>query len=356
MIAEKIVKNFRLIMIFHSPSKLYLFVLFLFIGITSPAQYNFSELDKVLQSKKWVLGRDVCMLVYKDDKIVYEHNLGKYSQNTVEPIASCSKWLTAALVMTFVEEGRLSLNDYIGKYLPEFSKDGKELIKVKHCLSHTTGIEGEPVNLASILAHRKFKTLAEEVNSFSQKPMIGEPGKVFSYSTIGLNIAGRILEVISGKDFETLFQERIARPLHMTNSTFSNGKAVNPSGGAASTASDYMKFLTMILHKGEYNGKQLLSSNSVMMMQVSQTVGVKTLYVPDGAEGFEYGFGEWVQTKDKSGNSLVISSPGLFGTYPVIDKTKNYAAIVFVKNLKIKNRKETYDEIKQAIDHSLTSP
>jgi len=336
-------------------NRLYLTLLLIFSFQFTSAQYDFSRLDQVLVSKKRALGGDICMIVYKDDRIVYERNIGDYDKNTIKPIASCSKWFTAAMVMTFVEEGKFSLNDYVGKYLPEFTKDGKEFIKIRHCLSHTTGIESEPVNLHSLMAHRKFKSLADEVNTFAQKPMAGEPGKVFSYGTIGLNIAGRIMEVVSTKDFETIFQERIARPLGMTNSTFNNGKAVNPSGGAASTASDYMKFLMMILHKGEFHGKQILSPKSVEMMQVSQTAGIKTLYVPDGGEGFEYAFGEWVQAKDKNGNSLVVSSSGLFGTYPLVDKVRNYAAIVFVKNLKIRNRKETYSAIEESIDQSLTT-
>jgi Beta-lactamase class C and other penicillin binding proteins len=328
-------------------------ILFVMLLGRASAQYNFAELDKVLNQKKWILGRDVSVLIYKDNNLVYQRNFGKYDTNTVEAIASCSKWFTAALAMTFVEEGKLSLNDNICKYLPEFSKDGKEYIKVKHCLSHTSGIESEPISFSSLMERRKYKSLAEEVADFATKPMVGEPGKVFAYSTIGLNTVARILEVISGKDFETLFQERIARPLGMASTTFNNGKVVNPSGGAASTASDYMKFLVMILNKGEYNGKQILSPNSVATMQVSQTVGAKTLYVPDGAEGFEYALGEWVQQKDKNGKSLVVSSPGLFGTYPVVDNARNYAAIVFVKNLKFKNRKETYTAILDAINHSL---
>lgn len=333
--------------------RLFLLVLFALPFGQISAQYNFSELDRVLNQKKWALGRDISALIYKDNKLVYEQNFGKYDKNTVEPIASCSKWLTAALVMTFVEEGKLSLNDNICKYLPDFSKDGKEYIKVRHCLSHTSGLESEPINFTTLMERRKYKSLAEEVADFATKPMVGEPGKVFAYSTIGLNTVARILEVISGKDFETLFQERIARPLGMTSTTFNNGKVVNPSGGAASTASDYMKFMLMILNKGEYQGKQILSSNSVDAMQVSQTVGAKTLYVPDGAEGFEYALGEWVQQKDKNGNSLVVSSPGLFGTYPVVDKSRNYAAIIFVKNLKFKNRKETYMAILDAINQAL---
>lgn len=328
-----------------------LFYSFFQIGF---GQYNFTALDKVLNANKRLLGGNVCMLILKDNKLVYEYTCGDFDMNTIQPIASCSKWLTTALVMTFVDEGKLSLNDYVSKYIPEFNRDGKHFIRIKHCLSHTTGIESEPLNLRGIIAQRKYKTLGDEVNSFSTKAMEGEPGKVFSYSTVGLNIVGRILELISGKDFEKLFQERIARPLSMASTSFYNGKAVNPSGGAVSTASDYIKFLSMILNKGEYSGKRILSTASVEMMQVSQTTGIKKLYVPEGAEGFDYALGEWVQEKDNKGNSLVVSSPGLFGTYPTIDKPRNYAAIVFVKKLNVLKKREIYNSIWFTINQTLT--
>lgn len=339
--------------------KTFLITLFLVLGVlfecsTGYSQNDFTALNQVLKSKRRALGGNVSTLIYKDNKIICENNLGHYNKNTQERIASCSKWLTAALVMTFVDEGKLSIEDHIEKYLPEFGGNDKKFIKLKHCLSHTTGIESEPITLANILTQRKFTSLAEQVNSFATTPMAGEPGKVFAYSTIGLNIAGRVLEIISGKDFETLFQERIGKPLGMNNTSFSDERAANPSGGAFSTAEDYMKFLIMILNKGRYDGKRILSEKSIEMMQISQTAEAKILYVPEAGEGAEYAFGEWVMEKDKNGKSVVISSPGLFGTFPFIDLKRNYAAIVFVKNLKVKNRKENYHAIKESIDLSLT--
>src|SRR6478609_1095277 len=89
------------------------------------AQSDFSQLDKVLTDNQKALGGKECMLVFKDGKIVYEKNIGGYTKTTIEPIASCSKWLTAALVMTFVEEKKLSLEDTIGKFLPVFTKNKK---------------------------------------------------------------------------------------------------------------------------------------------------------------------------------------------------------------------------------------
>ena len=80
-----------------------------------------------------------------------------------------------------------------------------------------------------------------------------------------MNIAGRVLEVISKKRFDVLIKQKLFNPLTMRRTSFTSldGMLINPSGGAVSTAEDYMKFLVMLLNKGNYAGKQILSEASV---------------------------------------------------------------------------------------------
>ena len=293
------------------------------------------------------------MLVYKDGKIIYEKNLGLYNKTTIEPIASCSKWLTAALVMTFVDEGRLSLNDTIGKFLPIYSKYHKGYIKLWNCLSHTTGIESEKFSFASVVKRRELNSLADEVDEFAAKNQVAKPGEQFFYSNTGLNIAGRILEVVSGKNFETLFQQRIAVPLGMKNTSFKSPLPANPSGGAKSSAEDYLNFLVMILNKGEFNGKRILTPHTISLMQKNYTQKAQTLYSPEQAIGLHYGLGEWIFETDQLNNTTMVASPGLFGTFPVVNIKNNYAAILLVKNLKSSTRRETDTQIIAAIDEAL---
>ena len=316
-------------------------------------QTQFDNVTHLLKSKQSVLGGNVCMLISKDDQVVFEKNLGKYTRNTPEMIASCSKWLTAALIATFIDEGRISPDDTLGKYLPVFSSYGKGSITISQCMSHTSGIESRQITFKSLLERRKIGSLDEEVNSFAAKLMVGKPGKVFSYGNIGLNTVGRILEVISHKDFETLFHERIAIPLGMKSTTFKNGKVVNPSGGAVSTAADYMNFLRMILNKGKFNGKQIISTKTIEQMQLSRTVNTEVIYTPAEARSFEYGWGEWILEKDKAGKSIVLSSPGLFGTFPWIDLVHNYAGIILVKNIQFKDRQKNYQKIREAVNAAI---
>jgi CubicO group peptidase (beta-lactamase class C family) len=316
-------------------------------------QDKFDRLRRMLQSRQQALGGNVCVLIFKDKSLVFEWNMGRYTQDTPEMIASCSKWLTAALVATFIDEGKIAAEDSIGKYLPVFSRHGKGNITISQCMSHTSGIENGRITLRGLLDRRKIGSLAKEVTGFATRPMSDKPGSVFSYGNIGLNTVGRILEVVTNKNFETLFQERIAKPLGMNKTTFAKGNVVNPSGGAVSTASDYMRFLQMILQKGEFKGKQIISQKSVALMQLSRTVNTKVVYSPEEAKGFEYGWGEWILEKDRADNSSVVSSPGLFGTYPWIDLQRNYAAIVFVKNLRFKDRQKNYLEIREYVNEAV---
>jgi len=338
-----------------------LFISFLLFFKSVSGQYDFSETDRLLKNHQHLLGNDVVTLVYKDGKIIFSKEQGRFKNNTEIPVASCSKWLTAAMVMTFVDEGKLSLDDSIGKFLPVFTRYGKGDIKIRNCLSHTTGLESGAMNLFSILReYRKrqlMDSLGEEVNGFAKnKKRIAEPGTEFRYSNIGLNIAGHILEVISGKKFEVLFQERIAIPLDMAHTSFTKGRGLpDPSGSAFSTANDYMHFLIMILQKGVYNGKRILSEKSVNQMQKPQISLGMVKYAPSPAEGYVYALGEWVEETDKNGNSEVVASPGLFGTWPLVDNCHQYACIFLIQSILSRKQRDVYVEIKKSIDQQILS-
>lgn len=319
------------------------------------AQYNWSELDQELESRKKLFGNNVVTLIWKDDSLIYKKELGDFNMKTQAPIASCSKWLTAALVMKIVEEGKISLDDYVVKYIPEFEKYFKSYITIRQCLSHTTGIDDSEKFIRKIIQRRKFTSLEEEVNSFAAKDIRAKPGTDFWYGNIGLNIAGRVLEVVTKKKFDILVKTKLLNPLGMRKTTFTdlNGNPVNPSGGAQSTAEDYMKFLVMLLNKGKYNGTQFLSEESVNEMMKLQATPEMVKYAPKAAEGYGYASGCWVAEHDKDGNGTVVASPGLFGTWPMIDYCRGYAYIVFVKSLLGEERANAQEVIKNVIDHQV---
>src|SRR4030095_5515010 len=329
-------------------------------------QQKFDDLEDVLLQKQKLLGKDFVVMLWskgillgspggpsekKNDTVIYRKELGEFNSKTQAPIASCSKWLTAALVMTFVDEGKLSLDDKITKWLPEFEKYGKNYITIRTCLSHLTGIRSEPISILKLLERKKFNSLEDEVNSFAAKDIQANPGEEFRYSNIGLNIAGRVLEIISKRKFDVLARQRLFVPLLMRKTTFStlDGSAVNPSGGAQSTADDYMHFLIMLMNKGVYQGKRILSEQAVTELLKVQTKPEQIKYAPKAAQGFNYASGSWV-IEEKDGKATAAASPGLFGTWPMIDYCRGYAYLFFVKNLLGEERADVQMEIKRVID------
>ncbi|MCW3118692.1 MAG: hypothetical protein JWM28_2774, partial [Chitinophagaceae bacterium] len=299
------------------------------------AQYNFQELDETLKQNQKLLGNNVAAMVWKGDTIVYKKELGDFNTRTAAPLASSSKWLTAALVMMFVEEGKIGLDDKITKWLPEFARYGKNYITIRLCLSHMTGIQQDEKLITRFLDRKKYASLEEEVNSFAAREIQTNPGTEFRYGNTGITIAGRVLEIVSKKRFDLLIRQKLFVPLGMRRTTFSDmeGGAVNPSGGAQSTAEDYIKFLAMLLNKGKFGGKQILSEESVnQLMQVTVTPD-KIKYAPKIAQGYSYALGSWVLESDANGKATVLACPGLFGAWPVIDYCRGYASLVLAKSL-----------------------
>ena len=330
-----------------------------FMLLLQPAypQYQWTELNETLQTNQKLLGTNLVVMIWKQgDTIIYKKEMGDFNSKTTAPIASCSKWLTAALVMQFVDEGKLSLDDRISRWLPEFARYGKNYITIRHCLSHFTGIEDEGGFLKKIFQRRKLESLEEEVNSFAAREIRTNPGTDFWYGNIGLNIAGRVLEVISKKKFDLLIKQKLFNPLTMRRTSFTtlDGSVVNPSGGASSTAEDYMKFLVMLMNRGKYGGKQILSEKSVEQLLRIQTKTEQIKYAPKSAQGYNYALGSWVVEAEPGAESATaLACPGLFGSWPMIDFCRGYAYLAFVKNLLGEERAAVHMEIKQLIDQQI---
>lgn len=330
----------------------------LFLQVAS-AQKNFSELEKAIEERKAILGNDLVVMIASADSVSYQKEYGDFNNKTQVAIASCSKWLTAALVMQLVDEGKISLDDKVSKYLPVFESYGKAYITIRHCLSHMTGIQSSGNAIQKIFERKKFASLDEEVTEFAKKEIQNNPGIEFRYSNIGLNIAGRIAEVVTKKKFDALIKQRLFTPLGMRNTTFStlDGTAPNPSGGAKSTAADYIKFLQMILGNGKFAGRQIISEASIAEMRKVQVTKEQIKYAPKAAEGFTYALGSWVieGPGNVGGTATALASPGLFGTWPMVDFSRGYACIFFVKSLLGEQKADAYLELKKVVDKQFRS-
>jgi CubicO group peptidase (beta-lactamase class C family) len=315
------------------------------------AQNRFSALDSKMEAAKKELDGNAMLVISKDGKIIYQKAIGEYNLKTQAPIGHASKWLTAALVMSFVDQGKLSLGDKISQYLPYYTKYSKGYITIRDCLGDLTGIESETGR--SLLRPNKGSLEEMALEYASKKEIVSNPGLEFRYSNTGMNIVGRILEIVGKRGFEQLMQERITRPLAMRNTSFASLEGANPAGGGISSPNDYTNFLTMLLNKGMFNGKRILSEKAVEDMQTAVTTSSMIKYSPDIAQGYNYGFGEWIMQTDENGKSTVIAMPGLNGTWPMIDKCRGYSFVLFTNGKLKEERKQLCMDLKQLADEQM---
>lgn len=275
------------------------------------------------------------------DKIVSLVNFGGQTPNTQYPIASASKFLTAATVMALVDEGTLSLDQPISCWLPAFSDMADELT-LRHLLSQTSGLAGTQGEFYEFAQDHRI-TLAQSALELMQRPLISYPGKVFAYGGPGFQIVGAVVEAVTGKRWDQVFQDKLARPLKMMRTQWMHPRMdrandvplqeiLNPvlQGGAVSTAEDYLNFLSMIAQGGVFAGERVLSPDAVKEMLADQTSGVVMTSTGSSIlSDAHYALGNWCESWDDKGNGIRNSSLGFFGVYPWVERTTGYFGIIF---------------------------
>ena len=154
--------------------------------------------------------------IIKDNEIFFENYYGGYSDTTTLHVASAGKWVAAATIAAIVDEGKLSWDDEASKYLPDF-KDIKGDATLRQLMSHTAGY---PDDQPEGVRRDDYQTLEEAVANIVNLPADTIPGTKFRYGGLAMQVAGRMAEIATGKDWETLFQEKIAKPLNIKYSLF----------------------------------------------------------------------------------------------------------------------------------------
>jgi len=271
------------------------------------------------------------MRVIKDGKVIYDDKYGfidvansrPTQENSLYRIFSMTKPITAAAIMSLYDQGKLSLDDKVSKYIPEFAQtqvykevDGKHSTEpqknemtIRHLLTHTSGIPygWEKSYTDSIYATKQFMsqdwTIEEMTKDLATVPLKFQPGTKYNYG-LGIDVVGYIVEVVSGQKLDAYFKSVIFDPLKMDNTAFyvpeekkdrmvvvyihdEEGKIKTPPpsqafevteppklllGGAGlfSTLGDYEKFCRMLMNKGELNGNRVLSEKAVQLIMTNQ--------------------------------------------------------------------------------------
>lgn len=245
----------------------------------------------------------------------FEDFYGDYGRETVVPIASASKLLSAIVVMTCVERDGLDLDAPVSTYLPQFT-GRKGTMTVRQMFSHTSGMPGN-----SPFCFDPTITLTQAVNLIALfTPLEADPGTDFCYSQVGMHIAGRVCEVVSGTDWDTLFAERVADPLGLTATDYDGlYDTTNPliAGGAQSSLRDYARVIRMLVDGGAYRGTRILEQSSIDAMFTNETAGLPRRCTPDLGVDLDYGLGAWID--DRPDGTARVESPGAFAYTPWIE-------------------------------------
>lgn len=327
-------------------SKLYIFLVLLVIGCTN-SENSRIDLER-LKVVEELLTDDInnnkipgaVVLVGNEKGIVYQKAFGvknpltneKYATDDIFRIASMTKAITSVAVLKLWEDGRINLDDPIEKYIPEFkdteilktfnekdssytSKPSTKKITIRQLLTHTSGIgydfiDGNP-SIKAIFHKKKQSfmkngvmcfcdedvTIGEAIRNLADVPLHHEPGEKFTYS-MGLDVLGYMIEIVSGKKLDVFYREEIFDPLDMNDTYFylpdSKKERLVPvqtkkddnwvifeddrfnenypvegerkffAGGCglSSTVEDYYKFLSVFINNGKYKGKSFIGKQT----------------------------------------------------------------------------------------------
>jgi methyl acetate hydrolase len=366
-----------------------------------------SEIDQLLRQKcdaKEIPG--VVAAAATGSETIYQgafgkRDLGKDDAMTADSvfwIASMTKAITTAAGMQLVEQGKLSLDEPIGKILPDLAspqvlegfdasgnpklRPAKGAITLRQLMTHTAGFVYElwSGDKATYLEKTGTPGITTCQNAALKTPLAHDPGTRWDYGT-NIDFVGKAVEAVSGKRLDAYLRDNLLAPLGMNDTGFKISDSMrkrlvgmhartpeglapipfeleqNPEfhmggGGLYGTAADYIKFTQMILNKGKGNGNQVLKPETVALMgqnnigalEVNKLTTAAPIYTNDvdlyPGMSKKWGLSFLINTaktpEGRSPNSLAWA--GLANTYFWIDPARNVSGVILMQLLPFADR------------------
>ena len=319
--------------------------------------------------------RGIIVLHEAFGRLTPEEDSPPLKRDTIFPLSSITKPLTATAAMVLVEDGVMGLNRRVSDYIPEFCGEGKDAVMVHHLLTHTSGL-----NEAELAAHEEKKRGTVEIPppDATQHPAVNEvllmrydaplwkpPGEEMSYCSFNYDLMGEIVRRLSGRSLNDFARERILGPLAMKDTHYvvpetarhrvvlrspdgpeaergtpegmDNPRASGGSGGGAySTAMDMAVFGQMFLNGGRHGDARILSSTSVTEMTRNQIPGIgawlEDEYHVEASWGYGWaiqGEGEWAYYSPTLSTHESYSHGGAGGVYLWVDPVYELVGVYF---------------------------
>jgi methyl acetate hydrolase len=365
----------------------------------------------------------VVALASTDTGILYEGAFGlrdlvdgpAMTRDSVFRIASMTKAVTSVAAMQLVEQGKLQLDDPIGKVLPELAapqvlegfdslgaprlRPAKRAITLRHLLTHTAGFGYEVWNpgLIRYVSVTGMPSLMTGKLGVLRAPLVFDPGDRWEYG-INIDWVGRAVEAVAGQPLDAYFGAHIFAPLGMTDTGFvpsanqvsrlvrvhrrgpdgslepitmeaPHREFFSGGGGLLSTGRDYLAFLRMLLHQGCFNGAELLRPATVAQMGQNQIgnlqLGIMKTAMPELSNDVDlfpgvrcgHGLASVVNAQHgPNGRSAgTLTWAGLYNTYYWIDPQKRVAGVILTQILPFADHKavKLYGEFESAVYDAL---
>ncbi len=224
----------RIIRIFYM---LLILLLALQLGASGPKNNKnlTQEIDAVM-SKIYKPGEPgAAVIVRRDGHTIFRKGYGladielgvKIEPDMIFRLGSITKQFTATAILMLAEQGKLSLQDEISKYLPPFTSGDKK-VTIEHLLTHTSGIKSYTNMEEWLQMWRKDMTPQEIIDMSKDKPFEFTPGERWSYNNTGYVMLGAIIEKVTGKSYEAFVEDKIFAPLAMKHSYYDRTEQVIP--------------------------------------------------------------------------------------------------------------------------------
>lgn len=262
------------------------------------------------------INKTVAFLVIKNDSIQYENYFNGYSRESVVASFSMAKSVTSLLIGCALDDGLIkSIDEPVINYIPELKDRDLDGVTIRHLLQMTSGIafnESYVNPFGDAATYYYGRNLRKAI--YRRKPLY-KPGTVFSYSSGDTQILGLVLErALKGKTITAYLEERVWKPLGMEyDATWSLDKEKN---GLEKTfccinarARDFSKIGRLYLHKGNWNGRQIVSQEWVKQSTVADTTN-------GGISGYKFQW--WLPSANGD-----FTAKGILGQYVYVDPNKN---------------------------------
>lgn len=364
------------------------------VGLSSSALARIAPLMQSYVDSGKIAG--AVAVVARHGRVVYVQSVGMadiasgraMSSTALFRIASMTKPITAVAVMRLIEDGKVRLDDPVSKFIPRFAAvrvyagggaahptliAPKRAITIQDLLTHTAGLTygffgNSPVDsiyMASNDVMNSAQTLAQFADSIAGLPLMFSPGERWNYS-MALDVLGRVVEVAAGVPFDRYLDERIFKPLRMTETGFhvpaaqrervvsvyargadgrlagdakldrlyTDGQFLSGGGGLVSSVADYLRFAQMLAAGGTLDGARILKPETVALMRRNYLPGSMRLSrAIAGQPGYGFGLGGAVLVDSAPGSGApgIYRWAGAYNTYFWIDPTNELVAMIWTQ-------------------------